>query len=226
MLIRRYVDSMGAGDVVTKARWGLLMAGALVMVPQLAEAQTVRVEGQVQYQPSAPPPGYGQPPPGYGQPQPYAQPAYGQPYAQPTYRYAPTYQPRPRQVRYVERETSVKGLWIPGIIVFGVSYALTATLGGTMSWDADYAAFSLIPLVGPWLMLSAAGNDDEIAGALVGGIAQLAGAGMFILGLALRQTVRVAQYSLDERDERAPRLALDVLPAPAGGMVGLTLSHF
>jgi len=215
------------------ARWGLGVLGAvaLILAPMAAEAQTVTVQGQVQYQPY--PQGYGQPPPGYGQPQPYAQPQYGQPYAQPQYPYAqqyqpygPTYQAQPRRVTYVERETSVKGLWIPGVIVFGVSWILTGTFASALSWDADYASWGWIPLAGPWMMLGVAGSDDEVAGALIGGITQLAGVTMFILGLTLRQTVRVAQYSLDERDERAPQLAFDVLPAPAGGMVGLTLNHF
>ena len=217
------------------ARWGLgwLGAVALFLAPLGAEAQTVTVQGQVQYQP------YGQPPPGYGQVQPYAQPQYGQPqygqpqypYAQPQYPYAqqpygPTYQAQPRRLTYVERETSVKGLWIPGVIVFGASWILTGTFASARSYDPDYASWGWIPLAGPWMMLSVAGSDDEVAGALIGGITQLAGVTMFILGLTLRQTVRVAQYSLDERDGRSPQLALDVLPAPAGGMVGLTLNHF
>ncbi len=189
--------------------------------PSAALAQTVTVQGQVQY--GQPPPSYQQP---YGQPT-YGQPTYGQPqyptYAQP---YAPTYQPQVRQVRYVEQETSVKGLWIPGIVLFGVSYVLTGTLASAAVASSDYVGYSWIPLVGPWLMLGEAANDEQFAGALVGGIAQAAGLTMFVLGLALRQTVRVAVYSLDESNERAPRLALDLVPAPAGGMVGLSLSHF
>ena len=184
------------------------------------QAQGVTVEGQVQ--------GYGQPPPGYGQPS-YGQPSPGQPgYAQPNGQpqYAPTYQAPPRQVSYVDQETSIKGLWIPGIIVFGVSYVLTSSLSA-LSFAPDYASFALIPLVGPWVMLSVPGlNEDEIAGAILGGVAQLAGVTMFLLGLTLRQTVRVAVYSFDDRDERAPRLALDVLPATAGAMFGVTVTHF
>ncbi|MCZ7680243.1 MAG: hypothetical protein M5U28_16340 [Sandaracinaceae bacterium] len=213
-------------------RWAVLAAaGALwVSSPTGAEAQAVTVQGQVEVQP------YGQPPPatasrlgyGYGQPQ-YGQPQYGQPqYGQPQYAptYAPTYQPQVRQVRYVEQQTSIKGLWIPGVILLGLSYVLTGTLASNFSLDAEYVGYSWIPLVGPWLMLGAADGDDQFAGALVGGIAQAAGLTMFVLGLVLRQSVRVAVYSLDRHDERSPELALDVRPAPAGGMVGLTLSHF
>lgn len=211
-------------------RWALSALGALVLVavPGIVEAQTVTVQGELQYQPYGQPQGTPQPPPGYGYGQPTYGPTYGQPTAHPTYgpSYGPTPQARPRQVTYVDRETSVKGLWIPGIVVFGVSYALTATFAAALSWNADYVNTAIIPLVGPWVMLHFAATDDEVAGALVGGVTQLAGAVMFVLGVTLRQTVRVAQYSLDERDERAPQLALDVLPTPAGGMVGLTLTHF
>lgn len=212
-------------------RWVLspLAFSAFVILASSAEAQTVTVEGSVQYSPHGQPYGAPHPPPGYGYGQPtYGQPAYGPTYVQPAYGqpgYAPVPAPRVRQVRYEDRETSVKGLWIPGAVLFGVSYGLTVAFG-TLSWDDDYVTGSLIPLVGPWMMLAYANNDDEAAGAVLSGVAQLAGATMFVLGLVLKQTVKVAVYSLDESDERAPQLALDVLPALGGGMVGVTLTHF
>lgn len=207
-------------------RWGFAALGALVlMTPTAAAAQSVTVQGEVRYQQPYgqqhygqqpyDQAGYGQPPPGYVQ----QQPVYGPPHGQP---YVP---PQPRQVRHVERETSVKGLWIPGIIIFGASWALTATVASSFA-VGDYALFAWIPLVGPWLMLGPAADDEQVGAALASGIIQLAGATMFLLGLTLRQTVRVAEHSFDERDERAPRLAFDLLPAPAGAMVGMTLSHF
>jgi hypothetical protein len=209
-------------------RWYVATVLAVAIAsPSPSEAQTVTVQGQVQYQPYTQQPygqGYGQPPPGYGQPygQPYTQPTYGTPYA-PTY--APAYAPPPRQLTYVDRETSMKGLWIPGLVIFGASWVLTGSLS-VLGADTDYQAYGWIPLVGPWMMLGEATNDDETAGALVGGIAQVAGLTMFVLGLTLRQTVRVAVYALDGRDPRGPELALDVLPTPGGGRLGLTLSHF
>lgn len=209
-----------------RVRWVLLALAALVFVsaPAEVEAQAVTVQGEVHYQPYGQ--GYGQPPPGYG-PQ-YGQPQYGQPQYGQTYApaYAPTYPAPARQVRYVDRSTSVKGLWIPGVVIFGASWVMTGVLATSLSLNGEYAGYSWIPLAGPWLMLSAATNEDEVAGALVGGVTQVAGAVMFVLGLALRQTVRVPVYSLDERDERAPQIALDVSPAPAGGLVGLSLTHF
>lgn len=211
------------------SRWVLVFSAVIAWSPVVARAQTVTVQGQVQVQPYGQPQGYAQPPPGYTYAQPtYAQPTYGQPtYAQPTYgqpAYAPTYPAPVRRVHYEERETSIKGLWIPGAILFGASWALTGSIS-SISTNIDYATYGWIPLVGPWLMLGVATSDDEVAGALVGGVTQLAGITMFVLGLALHETVRVAVYSLGD-DPRAPRLALDVRPAVAGGMVGVTLTHF
>jgi hypothetical protein len=212
-------------------RWSLavlaasLGMGALFAVDAAsAEAQSVVVQGQVQVQQPQPyyQQGYGQPPPGYGQPG-YGQPAYGQPvYQQPAY--APTYAPQPRRVQYVDQEESIKGLWIPGIIVFGVSFVLTGTLATTFSWNGDYVGYSWIPLVGPWIALSTNPNDEEIAGAVLGGIGQAAGLTMFVLGLALRQTVRVPVYSFG--GERGPQLAFNVRPEMGGGSLGLSLTHF
>lgn len=189
----------------------LALALALLAAPGAASAQTVTVQGEVQY--GNPPQGYGNPPPGYGQQQPQQQPYY-----------APTYQQPAPQVRYVDRETNIKALWIPGIIVFGVSYGLSAAFGSIPG--GDYSIWMYIPVIGPWAALGYANNDDEITGSLIGGLTQLGGLTMFILGLTLTRTVRVAVYSLDESDERAPTLALDALPAPGGGQIGLTLSHF
>jgi hypothetical protein len=204
-------------------RWSasLVAVAAVLAASTQAQAQTVQVQGQVQYQPygQQPQQGYGNPPPGYGQQQPYAQP-----YQQP---YAPTYQQPQRQVRYVEREATIKGLWIPGIIIFGVSYGLTASFG-QLGPDNAYRNWTLVPLIGPWVALGTCEwcDDDAVSGAVLGGVAQAAGLTMFILGLSLRRTVRVATYSFDDDDARSPQLALDALPAPGGGRIGLTLTHF
>ena len=198
-----------------------LTSFALLGGASAAEAQQVTVQGQVQYgQPyQQQQPGYGQPPPGYGQS--YGQQPYNpqQPYAAPVYQQ----QPQPR-VHYVERQTSIKGLWIPGIVVFGASYVLTAAIGSSLV-AGDYASWCSVPLVGPWVALGDANNDSEVAGAVVGGVLQTAGLAMFVLGLSLRRTVRVAVYSLND-GARSPSLAFDLLPAAGGAQIGLTLRHF
>ncbi|MEC7520329.1 MAG: hypothetical protein VYE22_10715 [Myxococcota bacterium] len=198
----------------------LAAALALLGFGAQASAQSVTVQGQVQYQPYGQQQGYGQPPPGYGQ---QPQQPYAQPYQQPQYQQQPVYQ-QP-QVRYVERTSSIKGLWIPGMIIFGVSWGLSASFG-QLGWDSDYRTWMWIPVIGPWAALSYSGNEDETVGAIVGGLLQTAGLTMFILGLALQRTVRVAVYALDDHDERSPTLAFEALPAPGGAQLGLTLSHF
>ena len=209
---------------MTTLRWTAAFAAltALFATAGVAEAQGVTVQGQVQVQGGAnTPQGYGQPPPGYGQ-------AQGQVYVQPQYPqqqpyYGPQYQPPQRRIRYEERQTSIKGLWIPGIIVFGVSYVIGG-LSGLLS-NGSYSDWMWVPVIGPWVALGFADFEEEVTGAVLGGILQTVGLGMFVLGLSLRRTVRVAVYALDE-GERAPELALDLLPSPGGGRVGLTLSHF
>jgi len=184
-----------------------------------AQAQSVVVQGQVQVQPYGSPQGSAQPPPGYG--------VQGQVYVQPTYQpnYAPTYARRQPQLRYEDRETTIKGLWIPGVIIFGVSWGLTSVFASSLSFSDDYATWSFVPLVGPWVALGYANTDAETTGSVIAGIAQTAGLAMFVLGLSLTRTVRVATYSLGD-EEQAPRLAFDLLPTPGGARAGLTLSHF
>jgi hypothetical protein len=211
-----------------------------------AHAQTVQGEatvtvgqppsGQVTVQ--APQP-YGypqtQPPPGYGgqvyvQPQPYAQP---QPYVQQPYYAQPV---QPAQPRVVQRQQSITGLWVSGIIIFPVSWVLTwsaATATLDSSRDIDYWLWSWVPLVGPWFMLGQGDdtswgrglNESEIAGALLAGVAQLAGLTMFILGLSIKQTVNVTTYALDQ-SERPTQISFGVAPALAGGQLTATLTHF
>lgn len=169
-----------------------------------ADAQ-VTVQGQVQVQGPyvAPAP----PPPAYGTSYPTAYPA------------------QTRQLRYVESTESIYGLWVTGLIVFPVSYVLTGTMATALSYNDDYATYSWIPLVGPWLMLGEANGDAETGAAIAGGVAQLAGLTMFVLGLTLRRTVRVAVYALGD-GEHAPELALNPLPLAAGGGLSATLTHF
>lgn len=204
-------------SVTTRIAFAGCVALAMMAAPSSSEAQSVVVQGQVQVQPYGQPQGAPAVPPGYGT-------ASGQVYVQPAQ--APTYQAAPaqRQLRYVERQGSVTALWIPGIIVFGGAYVLTFTLSGLYSFDTDYQTWSYVPLVGPWVALGYANNDEEMTGAIIGGIAQAAGLAMFVLGLSLRRTVRVATYVLGD-DSNAPELAFDLRPAAGGGQLGITLTH-
>lgn len=210
-------------------RWTLTLCTvctltALLGAPARASAQSVTVEGQIYGQPQ----GYAQPPTGYGvQGQVYIQPAapvvYRPPY-QPTYT-QPVYTQPTRQIVYEEQTTNIKALWIPGMLMLGVGYGLTAGLGAPFGSTQTYRDWSLVPIIGPWVNVGNATHDGERIGAIIGGAVQTLGIGMFILGLSLQRTVRVARYALGG-GERAPSLAFDVLPAAGGGQLGLTLSHF
>lgn len=208
----------------------------------LAEAQTV--EAQVGGQGEAtvtigqpPPPDQGTvyvAPPGYGQP---AYPQQQQVYVQPQYQQPMYQQVQPAQPRYEDREDDIPALWITGVVLFPVSYLFTAIAAtstqdcvfGSTCRDGDYLLFSWIPLVGPWFMLAQNDtrelNAEEITGAFFGGLAQVTGLTLIILGFALRRTVRVATYALD-RSERSPQLAFNVIGGPTQASVGLTLTHF
>ena len=198
----------------------LAAAAAMVGFTQHAAAQTVVVEGQLQY---GQPQGTPQAPPGYGvQGQVYVQPAQQQPVYAPTYATYPQAQPQPM---YEDRETSIKALWIPGIIVFGVSYIMNGLFSTALSSSGDYRDWSWAPLIGPWVALGFANTDDERTGSVIGGLTQAVGATLFILGITLTRTVRVARYSFGNGDQ-SPELAFDVLPTPGGARAGLTLTHF
>lgn len=142
-----------------------------------------------------------------------------------------TVQPPPNaepQLTYVEESQSVPSLWVSGVIVLPLSWIATwATTTALIdpAWDPqdwEYYGYLWIPLVGPWLGLGPADQDSEYAGAIVGGLTQLTGLTLIVLGVALRQTARVSVYALDDHDG-GRTLAVTVGPAPAGGILGLDL---
>lgn len=172
-----------------------------------------------------------------GQPAPYAPPGYenqpspATPGAGP-YQLVPRYDPRTPGLyatslagpRTVERQTSIKALYIPGIIVFAASYSLSAAFGA-LSNSGEYSAWSAVPLIGPWVALGYASLDSEIGGSVFGGLMEAAGLVMFVLGLTLKRTVEVPVYSADPGDPLRGILTVRSVPVPAGGGIGLALTH-
>src|SRR4051812_19209844 len=66
----------------------------------------------------------------------------------------------PTLPEYAPRTTSIRGLWIPGLIGLPVAYVATwvnASLSFAAGSDGVNAAF--IPLAGPWLVLAAQNAD-------------------------------------------------------------------
>lgn len=200
----------------------------------VAGSARAQVGGEATITVSPPPPGQVPSQPSYGVPQ-SPPPGYGQPYVQPQTYYAPVLQPASPQ--YVERSESIKPLWITGVILLPTTWVLTWITASATTYceagpcrDIDYWLWSWVPLVGPWFMIGhgddeRALNAGEIAGAVFSGVAQTAGLMMIILGLALRQTVRVQTFALDD-SERAPALSLGLAPALGGAELTATLTHF
>jgi len=102
---------------------------------------------------------------------------------------------------YKLRRQARRGLVIAGSIVTGVPYAFSVT-GAVGANFEDSSGFLLIPVLGPWLMLASGGANDEDCSTATGyycsgdqsglrailvldGLAQAAGATMFIAGIAM-----------------------------------------
>ena len=86
------------------------------------------------------------------------------------------------------------GLVIPGAILFGVPYILTAVLAGLVaevSPEDNDGLVNLIPVAGPWVCLAtcnfSSGEEFWRTPLVIDGILQAAGVTMFILGFVLRK---------------------------------------
>ncbi len=205
---------------------------------------------RAQEAPHAPPPAqpYAPAPPPYAAP-PYGAPAYGAPaYGAPGHGYAPAYgYPAPAYGYYptmpVRRGRAVVGhrdverpntaLWGTGLALFlagwVLDFAAFTPLANAISDDRppeveeDSWAWSLLPLVGPWIQLGLEAPHPAIPITL--GLLQLAGAGMIIAGLVTRQTIRVPIYEGDPEAPGSARVDLGVAPSLGGGVLTVALAH-
>lgn len=147
-------------------------------------------------------PPQGQPPPGYGPPG-----------------YAEGWRAQPMEMRYVEGrpipagyhvETRArKGLIVSGSIIFGIPYLLSMSVAASSRHQPDRWLYA--PVVGPFINLATRADDCNPNGTSSGvsttvtctgdsgvrfflmmdGLMQTAGATLFVLGLALPQTLLV-----------------------------------
>lgn len=129
--------------------------------------------------------------------------------------------PKKSVVRYRVEERDIPGLWIPGILVTAVTYVVTIPAGFLTN---DGGVYSVVPIVGPWLMLSV--DDEGTPYWVASGLLQLAGLTAIVLGASLTREVQVPVYALGDAPD-APLLS--VLPTQLGrdGVgLGLTVTRF
>ena len=122
-------------------------------------------------------------------PAPYATPVVVVPQSPPL----PPPMPEPSE----DESRPTMGLIIPGAIMFGVSYVITAALAGLVaevSPEDNDGLVNLIPVAGPWVCLAtcdfSSGEKVWRTPLIIDGVLQTAGVTMFILGFVLRRDVR------------------------------------
>lgn len=96
----------------------------------------------------------------------------------------------------VERTSTIRGLWLPGLIVLPVAWLTTMTISSS-AFEGDAASYAWIPVVGPWLMLTQDLNGND-AGVIVSGIVQGLSTLAIILGLSIKRTWIEQEYVIDE----------------------------
>lgn len=116
----------------------------------------------------------------------------------------------------VERSASIRGLWLPGLIVLPVAWVTTWTVSSSV-FEGDAATYSWIPVLGPWLMLTQDLNGAE-SGIILSGVVQGVAALALVLGLTIRRTW--TEYEYRPAGGGTARISLDALTLPGGGMVG------
>lgn len=169
-------------------------------------------------------------------PAPYAAPPYG--YPAPGYGYYPAPAPlrgRPARpivgYRTVQRPTTA--LWGSGLALFLAGwvfdFAVLTPLANAISIDRpesveqDSWAWSLVPLVGPWIQLGLEAPHPAIPVTM--GLMQLGGVALIIAGLVSQQSVRVPIYQGDPEDPASDQVALSAQPAIGGGTLAVAFTH-
>lgn len=182
----------------------VMFGNALVAAP--SHAQTGAPQVPPGYEPAQPTPYDARPAPYGAQPQP-APPARVLPLAPPV--------PQARLV-LVERTGSIRGLWLPGLIVLPVAWVTTWTVSSS-AFVGDAATFSWIPVIGPWLMLTQDLNGND-AGIILSGVVQGVSALALILGLSIKRTWTEQEYVIDPATGATARVTFDAISLPGGGL--------
>jgi hypothetical protein len=165
---------------------------------------------------------------------PPAAPAAAPPPPAPQYYQAPP----PASYQYMEAERAPyarpprrsKGLMIAGFATLGGSYLFSVLVGalllsqqtvepGEICINCDKGSLFFIPIAGPWIAIPYADGGDGKAVSVIMGLAQLTGVALTIAGI----TKFVKSGRPSARLERAPALALQLLPTPHAAQASLRL---
>lgn len=164
---------------------------------------------------------------GYAYPPPTGYPVAGVPGVHYGYQ-TPVPQP---QYHFEDQERATKGLYVPGIILFGIGWVgnfAIATPAANMASDdrpdaaeEDAWAWSVVPIVGPIAQLAIGAPHPAIA--ITMGLMQIGGLALFIAGLVSKETVQVRVAG--PPDGNGTTVDLDVVPMEGGGALQLTVGH-
>lgn len=91
----------------------------------------------------------------------------------------------------------LRGLWISGAAVLGLSWLTTAAVTLARNEEALARGLAFLPVAGPWIQLERGGND--LAGTIAlwaGGIAQAVGLAMIVIGASVQRRVRDVSIAL------------------------------
>lgn len=121
------------------------------------------------------------------------------------------------------RQTSIRALWIPGLIALPASWLLTWSISSTaLPLYGDAIEYSFIPVIGPWLMLTQPLNGYD-GFAIAMGLVQDTAAILLILGLVLREEVEDQVWVMADLGE-GRRFTFDAFVGPGSAMMNGTLT--
>lgn len=123
--------------------------------------------------------------------------------------------PQPRLVQ-IERSSSIKGLWLPGMIVLPVCWVLTWSSAMAAFPESETADFAWIPVIGPWLMLGTDLNGGE-GYAILSGVVQGVAALAIVLGLSIRRSWIEQRYVMEGPGGAPVQLSFGAAPTRDGG---------
>lgn len=114
---------------------------------------------------------------------------------------------------YTPSTTSVRGLWIPGLVALPVAWVATwAHASVSLGTGSDGVNLAFIPLAGPWLVL--ASQSADVAYYVTTGLVQDISFLCLVLGLVIRVPEPRARIALGPT---LPTLEVAARPSAAGG---------